>query len=222
MRDAKRRAMRAILVHQQPSREARPDLVKAKAGGGRGQLIHQQIDVAEQFLLQCRTASELATERAGRDSPGRALALHPGPQRHLRRTEHQLHADKTLAADHAHVERRTTFLDRDQRNDRVDREVRLTRRLARLAEHVAARQPDTSAHREQPDPIRSRKAFDEPIFGVDSRQDSAHRDVTSTQAHRPRRMGCYRRIAISEARERTPATRHTARSAACFFAKLLT
>src|SRR6202011_5387746 len=65
-----------VLAHQQPSSQPRPDLVEAKARSRRGQLSHEDVDIAVDAPLQCRAMCELAAKCSSANSPSRARSLH--------------------------------------------------------------------------------------------------------------------------------------------------
>src|ERR1700719_1036860 len=60
--DVKTVGVSSILRHEQPTRQARLDLMKAQTGRGRRQLHHHHVYVAIEAALQGRTARQLAAE----------------------------------------------------------------------------------------------------------------------------------------------------------------
>src|SRR5882762_2593378 len=101
--DVKTVAMSSILRHEQPTRQARLDLMKAQTGRGRRQLHHHHVNVTIEAALQGRIARQLAAERDSANAPSRARALHQRMQRSRRDAQRQLGSQHPLAAHHSHL-----------------------------------------------------------------------------------------------------------------------
>src|ERR1700730_10361609 len=103
MGDVKAIRMGAILRHQKPARQARPDLVKAQTRRGRCELHHHHVNVAIEALLQRRTVREFPAERGSANAPSRSRALHQRMQRSDRDAQCQLRPQHSFAAHHPYL-----------------------------------------------------------------------------------------------------------------------
>ena len=129
--------MSAIVAHQQPARQARPDLMEAHARGRGRELRHQHGDVLVDRASQRGAARELGAKRDLADAQGAAFALHHGVQGRRRHAQGEMRPEHAFAPDHADLDTGAPRHDRDQRDESVDRKVEVARRCRRRADDLS-------------------------------------------------------------------------------------
>ena len=98
--------MRAVARHQQPTRKARLEEMKARARGGPSELTQRDVDIAIQTSLQSGAECELAAKCRRINAPRTASALHQRPQRRMRYAQCQPGTEHALVSHEPHLELR--------------------------------------------------------------------------------------------------------------------
>ena len=128
--------VRAVLAHQQPTRQTRTSHVKALTARRQRLLVQPHQQAGLDHLAQHRAGGTRVAQGIGFDAPAESWSLHQGAPRRWGQTQHQLGPQHRLAPRHPHLQPRVgVHIDR-QRDETGARKVGVAERLAAHTEHV--------------------------------------------------------------------------------------
>ena len=163
MRELERRAMHAVVRHQQPPRTPTIDPVQAVAGDGLRKLVGEVLRVPQQEATDDRTLVDHTAERVRAHSLRLALDLREDAVRRRLGAEQHGETDQAFMSDRADLDDAALLLQRDHRTDAVAHAVHVGNRYVRLDQDLAEPQADWRQLRNESRLFVARQCAEQPV-----------------------------------------------------------